>query len=544
MSVETQATLHPRDVLHSLRAHPARWAAPTVLMTLLAVGYALVRPATWEAQQALIVRDEAAGHAGSISRPGQFGHVEEMKTAQETILELVKGRGVLGSALDEVGPPSARKSADWPSDKAIESLQGSIKLAPPKGAEFGKTEVFYLKVTDASRERALALATAISRQLQNRFEKLREMRAKSVIGELVKAVSLAQVDLETSTRKLASMEAKVGPDLAELRMLNESPSGDSEIRRVSTELANELRVHRAAVASNEELLKLLYDAQVDQGRLLATPSRLLESQPALKRLKEGLVDAQLRTAAALGSMADDHPQVQSARSAEAAISGHLHNELQIAIKGVDVDLRLARQRVQSLELQREKMQGRMSGLAEVRADYGNLVMATRQCGEILKTAQQDLSEARASQAAAHTASLISLVDKPDAGTRPAGPGRTMIVLIGLLGGLVTGLGVVFLTAQPSELVSKTQIARIDLASEVAAKAAALEHAPATWITAEAPAPLATTPIIQPAPASPKTPTPAAGGRVRNAGSASKAKPAIGLTFSEALQKVAGETVCG
>ena len=41
-------------------------------------------------------------------------------------------------------------------------------------------------------------------------------------------------------------------------MLSESSSGDSELRRMSTEVENELRVQHAAVATNEELLKLLY----------------------------------------------------------------------------------------------------------------------------------------------------------------------------------------------------------------------------------------------------------------------------------------------
>src|SRR5206468_1096046 len=118
------------------------------------------------------------------------------------------------------------------------------------------------------------------------------------------------------------------------------------------------------------------------------------------------------------------------------------------LKGVEVDLLLNNERVQTLEQQREVVQSRLGRLASARAEYANLVNTTRHSGEILKTAQQELSAARASEAAAHTASLITVVDRPDAGSRPIGPSRSAIALAGLLGGLLIGVGVVFITAMP------------------------------------------------------------------------------------------------
>ena len=105
------------------------------------------------------------------------------------------------------------------------------------------------------------------------------------------------------------MEREVGPDLAELRNLQEQSSGDSDLRRKAVEIENELRQAKVAETNNRELLKLLTAARDNPGTLLATPNRLLESQPALKRLKDGLVDAQLRTAQHLGTMTHEHPLV-------------------------------------------------------------------------------------------------------------------------------------------------------------------------------------------------------------------------------------------
>src|SRR6185437_15562381 len=109
-----------------------------VIFGALAVAYAALRPVSWEATQALLVRDEAVGNT---IRPGRFTHLDDMKTAQETVLELIKSRSVLAGALASVGPPADYTSPEpWPSAEAIEALQQTIKLTPPKGAEFGKTE--------------------------------------------------------------------------------------------------------------------------------------------------------------------------------------------------------------------------------------------------------------------------------------------------------------------------------------------------------------------------------------------------------------------
>ncbi len=439
-------------MLHAVVAHPLRWMLPIVVFTTLGALYAFFKPATWEATQALLVRDEAVGKS---TRPGRFSAVEEMKTAQETVLELIKSRSVLAGALTQVGPPANEtKPEQWPSNRTIESLEDAIKITAPKGAEFGKTEVFYLKVQAGDHARAIALAEAICHQLEVQCDDLRYQKYQGIIDELTKTVSLAQADLDTSTAELTAVEREAGPDLAELRILNETPSNESGLRRQSGEIETELRTYRGLVNSNQELLKLLQSAQDDPGRLLASPGRLLESQPALRRLKDGLVDAQLRTAQLLGNMEEAHPAIVAARAAEQEISGQLHDELSIAIKGLEVDLRLADERVERLEEQRKNVQGRLIHLATIRAEYSNLIATSRLRGEILKTAEQELAEARAGQAAARTASLITLIGNAEVGSRPVGPGKTTILLAGILGGLAIGAGIVFLTVEPRTVVQR------------------------------------------------------------------------------------------
>jgi uncharacterized protein involved in exopolysaccharide biosynthesis len=438
MNAASPSPLTLREAGHLLIARRYRWLPPALGVAVLVALYAIYGPPTWEASQALIIRNEASGNQDGL---GKFVHADEMKTVQETILELVKSRGVLEAALTKVGP------AKTPSAAEIVALRDAVKLKPPKGAEFGKTEIFYLVVRDHDRRRAVALSDALCEQLQGRFQTLRDAKAKSMVDELTKTVTLAKADLDESTARLAAIEKRVGSNLAELRFLHENGAGDSALRRTLTEINGELRQTQSVQQTDKELLMLLTAAQHDPGRLLATPNQLLESQPALRRLKEGLVDAQLRRAQIQGEMSDAHPRVRAAKEAEGQIALRLHGEVDQAVGGLELNLRVTGQRIAMLQAQRAQVTGQLQLLAELRAPYANLAAETRNRETLLQRAEQNLAEARASQANALASNLIGRVDAPDTGTNPIGPGRSATLLMGLFGGLFVGFGVMLLSMQ-------------------------------------------------------------------------------------------------
>jgi len=424
MSNTPQTIPSPSDVARLLVTHRKRWLVPAAVVAGVVAVYAVVYPATWEASQALIVRNEAANNELG---PGKFGHSDEMKNLQETLLELARSRRVLAAALETVGPPADGRAAEasWPREKDVERLRRKVRVAPPNGAEFGRTEVFYLKVKDHDPDRAVALDRAICDVLSERFQEIRDVKAKSMIAELEKVAHLARADLGNS---------------------------DGALPRTITEIRSELRQIRATSDTNRELLDLLREAQHDPDRLVATPSQLLESQPALKRLKDGLIDAQLRTAELKGRLSEAHPLVRAAKLAEQNVAGHLHEELAVAIRGLELELRLSSQREQMLTERLDDATGRLGHLAGLRATYVNRLAETAHRTELLKRAEENLAEARAAHASARASSLIERIDDAETGTHPVGPGRGIIALSGLIGGLLVGFGVLFLSvpsAQPA-----------------------------------------------------------------------------------------------
>ncbi|NLF06849.1 MAG: hypothetical protein GX594_02580 [Pirellulaceae bacterium] len=404
--------------------------------------YAVAHESTWEASQALIVRNEAFS---TEKTPGKFSHPEEMKTIQETILEIARGRGVLKAALIEVGPPARYDSPEsWPTDEDIEEVRKNVKLAPPKGAEFGKTEVFYLNVKTKDRDRSVALNEAIFKQLGGRFMRLRDAKAESMIDELTKTVRLAKNDLDEATSGLAAIERGLGSDLAELRAMQEMPSSDSALRRSAEEIRAQLRETASTEKLNRELLAVIVEAQGDPKRLTSAPNHLLKTHDSLRRLKGGLIDAQLKTASLLGTMSEAHPKVRAAQSTEKEISNDLHGELAAVRHGIEVELRLGEQRRELLETQLTNTDRRLRKLTEARAEYANQTASVGNRAVLLERAEANLAEARAARASAKATSLISPIDAPEAGIRPVGPGRGVIALCGVAGGLLVGFGLVFL----------------------------------------------------------------------------------------------------
>jgi uncharacterized protein involved in exopolysaccharide biosynthesis len=438
--------LHPADFVRLLRTHVRWWAVPAVVFAVLAGAYSLVAPREWRATQALIVRPEAA--SVSEERLGKFADLSEMKTLQETILELAKSQSVVQATLREVGPPNSRQSAQWPSELDVQGLRDDIDMRPPGGAEFGKTEVFYLSVRNSNRDRAGVLATALCKQLESRMQELRDQRALSMMAELQRTVAMADGDLASQIGRLSAFEANVGADLADLRSLNAETGGQGQVSQELQAIETERRANDSHVRENERLLKLLVAAKDDPQQLLATPNSLLVSQPAVSQLKSALVSAQIRTANLLGSREEAHPYVIAAREAETRVRQQLNNEVTVAIRGLQVEIELSADREKSLAAKYAAARDRMSHLAEGRAEYSNLVASVQNHTRLVEAARKNLADARARQAGSHSSSVISRIDGVEAGVWPSGPTRKTITAAGGVGGLLLGLGFVFLFASP------------------------------------------------------------------------------------------------
>lgn len=418
------------------------WVIPTVAVGIGSVFVALTTPATWRASQVMEVRNEAIGNQHGQA---QFASIDEMKVYQETILEVARSRPVSEAVLMRVGPPPTHKAGKpWPTDDEITSMQSSIAINPPKGAEWGRTKIFYLSVTARTPDIALARTRAVCNELETNLGKLRNANAQSVILELERAQTLAKADLDAATAKLEALEREVGEDLGELRLLSENGSGDSNLRTTLNQVKQELRQAENARESLQQLLELLESSQSDTEGLRATPSRLLDLQPSLKLLKEKLTEAQTDLSKLHGVMSDSHPKVRAAARTEKQIRIQLGEEVKSALRGIEADLESNASQIRSTQQQFDDVQQRLDRLASLRARYGNLITDTTQCSRSLDSIRQKLADAKAVQNASSSTSLLTRFGEPFVGDRPVGPSKKLIVLTGTASGLALGAGLVFL----------------------------------------------------------------------------------------------------
>lgn len=445
MSNPAPLPLSLQTIAASLRRHAVLWIVPALACTALAIAYVVIRAPQWRVSQALVLRDEIGGNP--LVRQGRFDTAEAMKAAQETIVQLARDPALVEAALQQVGPPASENAAPpptWPSPDAIQRLQSQIVVGPPKGGEFGRNEVIVLSVTGPTRDRALALNRAVCAQLDRQLQSLRRSRAKSLIVELENSAAVAQRELDAATLKLEQLESQAGRNLDELRTLSETSAGTSNLRTSANQLKEEIRRVQITHDANALQHRLLSEARQDPQALLTAPQRLFDALPSLRRLRDGLVDAQLRTAQLVGRMSHEHPEVRSAVAAEQEVRRQLAAEVDLVAASLASELQVSGASLASLQGQFADVEDRLNQIASLRAPYANQLADVRQRNENLSKIRKDLSDARASESSANSATILTRLNDPDPGTGPIGPSALVVVAGGCAGGLLAGLGLVFL----------------------------------------------------------------------------------------------------
>jgi succinoglycan biosynthesis transport protein ExoP len=435
-----------RSLLRGILVWAPLWIGTTLLFGGLGVCYVLfLKEDTYLASQALLVRDEATG---AVMRLGRFQSQAEMKAAQETILEMAKSQQVVRDALLMVGKPDGLSGwlswGEYPSKELVEEVAKSgVSVHAPKGTEFGVTEVIYLDVKADDKDDASSLSKAFFEALEARLQQVRKARADGVIAELSNARDSAKREVVESTAKLRDMENSAGSDLSDLRGMTDMIAGGATSRAQFDQIKNEIRqaeiTRQALIADREMLVRAVQDPT----SFIVAPGTVLSSQPGLKRLREGLVDAQISGSQLAGKFTDNHPLVNASQNAQTTIVKRFTQELKASIASVESDIQLADGKIQRLVAEQVSAEERLSTLADGRSTYANMLSEVKSKLSILESAERELAEARAARDSSVSTSLITRLDAPIVSDRPIGPGRTTIAGLCTIAGLVFGLGVVF-----------------------------------------------------------------------------------------------------
>ncbi|MCY2975636.1 MAG: hypothetical protein NTW52_13335 [Planctomycetota bacterium] len=438
--------------LHNLVLWAPLWLGSTFLFGLLGATYAFVfKEDSWLASQAFIVRDEANG---AVMRLGRFESQSQMKASQETILEMSKNHQVVREALEKLGPETGAiswfSSSSFPSNTMVASYATNvISVHAPKGTEFGVSEVIYLDIKLSSPKRAADFNKCLCDALEERLRQVRKSRAESIIAELRHARDAARVGQTTATKRLQEMEAKAGLELGDLRGMTDMIAGGSNSRTQIDIIKSELRSGETQQQQLLNDIKLIKDAIADPSGFLVTPSELVNTQPGLKKLREGYADAQISASQLSGRFTEQHPIFIAAKTSQLSIREKLVEELQASLTNREQELKLIVGKQDRLKNVLDNTEIKLGSIAENRAEYANLISEVKTRTTILESAERELAEATASSDASLSTSLITRLDEPVISDKPIGPGRTTITALCTIAGLVFGLGLVFVIV-PSE----------------------------------------------------------------------------------------------
>ncbi len=427
------------------------WVGACVVSGLFGGIYAYgLKKDLWLSSQALLVRDEA--NTASL-RVGRFDSDQQMKAAQETILEVARHEQVVAAAMKAVGPEPSWfpwKENNWPSVGAVKSTANSlIAIRAPKGAEFGATEVIYLDVKQSTPERALAFNRTLTDALQTRLQEVRRNRAESLRTELVHARDLAREYLKQTTEQVQKIERSAGLELSDLRGMTDMIAGGGTSRIHLDQLKSEIRTAETKLQEQLDDLSLLEEAIGDPAAFVVAPSSVIMSQPGLKRLREGYAEASLNSSQLSGKFTEFHPLLEAARRTQDSIQIRLVTELEASRTNLQQEIDGSKQKLSRLHGLQQETELKLNNIAEHRAEYANLVAEIKSRTTILETAERELAEIEATGNASTSTSLISKLEEPTVSERPVGPGRTTIAGGCALAGLLLGFALVFILS-PSE----------------------------------------------------------------------------------------------
>ena len=432
-------------ILHTLIERRKMWLIPGCAALLLSWIYVnFVRSESYTARQTLIVRDDLLGQS---LKPGQFESLDLMKSAQETILEIARKPQVVRKAMRTIGPARVGffgVSDSWPNDKTIETVQGSIELSAPNGAEFGHTETVHLIAKSDSRERAGKFVMALLDEINIKINEVRELRLRSMTDELTLIRDSAQSSLAASAEQLSAMEREIGADLPTLRSLSDPQSGEGAMSQTLTQIRLERRQFENRLHSAENQRKTLVAATHDPNAILATSDELFSFQPALSRLKQELIEAQSALAESVGRYEQAHPQVQKQQEQVRSMHRQIHQELDSAKRGLKGQIATLTQKVNKSLAQEAKIEARFNRISSKRVDYLRLDEEVKKKTEVFNEAQGHLASVQQLGSEEFSVTLLTPVDDPQVSTRADGLGAKAIILGSGLAGILAGFGLVLL----------------------------------------------------------------------------------------------------
>ncbi|MEZ6093983.1 MAG: hypothetical protein R3C03_07055 [Pirellulaceae bacterium] len=427
-----------------------RWLilVPVAICAILSLAYSFVSPRPYVAAQTLMLRDDLLGDS---YKPGRFQSEESLKNAQQTVLHVVRKPAVVCEALKKAFPE--RYPDLTPDSGTVDSYRDKISIAAPNGAEFGKTDLIILNIAAENQDECNLIATALCDELEINLQAARSDMLLSMENELQIQVDRTSELYRESADNLTRIEKSVGEDLESLRAMVEKNGGSGELQRALEKIRDEKRVAENELDLIEKQLEYLKQFDLNRDSPMATNAELLQMQPALSRLHNGLVDAKLKLATDLGRFLENHPTITEDRNAVARTKAQIEDELGTIEEGLLLQHRVAADKLLRLKDLEAEYRNRSITISDNRVDYQTLSAEVSQRGESLAKLQSNLAEVQSLASTDRSYTLLTRIGAPE--IRPGkGISRAMLLILGCVFGGLMGLGIAIIANGPESPVNE------------------------------------------------------------------------------------------
>ncbi|MEM9411828.1 MAG: hypothetical protein AAGA30_11985, partial [Planctomycetota bacterium] len=415
----------------------------TLVCTGIAIFVALTSAKSYTSRQTLVVRDDLVG---TSFKPGRFDSFDSLKSAQETILEVSRRPQVVLAALEKVGAPALTSTSSWLSEENVQKVQGKIQLSAPNGAEFGRTEAVILTVQGSSRDRSMQFISYLLDEIDLNLRLLRTDQFDSMQQELQEAANVAEESYLIVAKDLKSFETKIGPDLGTLISLNDSQAGTNSIQIELASLTLEQRNAESDLEEVKKQIQILERVADSPEALLEVPQELLQLQPTLGSLANGLNDAILKYSISKGRFTSQNPKLRTDYRAVVDIKQRIKEKLVRTLDSLIHQKELRQDKFDRITRLVTEKRTRLSELSGMRVTYQTLRQEVDKKRDINGKAQSNLAEIQTLGVSAREVNLLSRVGEPQTEIYPDGPSNKVVVLGGLIAGLMIGIGLVMFVA--------------------------------------------------------------------------------------------------
>ncbi len=391
------------SLLQFLSILRARWAAAGLILLASivgALGYALVRPAAYEARVPVLV-DLKANDVGGGYSPALLA------SYMATQIDVAHSDPVAGRALDAL---QSGQPLQGPARlQALQRLQEGLQVRPAR-----ESNIIHIQWTGPTSGEASRVAAALARAFVDVSLSLRTGPAREDAGWFEQQVGRARDALAQAQVRLAEHQRQTG--------IVGSEQADHEIARL-----NQLATRLAEVQADTT------DSQSKRGAARDTVTEVMDS-PLINGLKADLARLEARRQEAGATLGPRHPQMERLQAEIASLQARLATETRRIGTAIETRFRAGRERERELSAALAAQRERVLALQQDRAQMALLQQDVEAARRQFETVSTHASRARLESLATQT-NLVVLTPAAAAVT-PTGPTPRQALAVGTVAGLL------------------------------------------------------------------------------------------------------------